>query len=135
MMNGWERVVDNLIARVTGPMHFRLLLQPAMALYLGVRDGIKDAQQGRHAYLWTICTHADQRRELLLSGMRSVAKVLTMAFVIDAVYQAIELHWFYPGEAVLVALVLALIPYLLVRGPVNRIAGLRMSRRQAQPRV
>jgi hypothetical protein len=135
MMSGWDRVVDNLIARVTGPMHFRLLLQPATALYLGIRDGIKDAQQGRPAYFWTICTHADQRRELLRHGIRSIAKVLIMALIIDAVYQVIELHWFYPGEAVIVALVLALIPYLLVRGPVNRIAGLRMSRRQAQPRV
>ena len=135
MMNGWERVVDNLMDRVTGPMHFRLLLQPATAIFLGIRDGIKDAHEGRHAYFWTICTHADQRRELLRSGMRAVAKVLLMALIIDAVYQVIELHWFYPGEAIVVAFVLAFIPYLLIRGPVNRIASLRMSRRQAQPRV
>ena len=28
------RVADNLIARVTGPMKFRLLLQPSMAIFL-----------------------------------------------------------------------------------------------------
>jgi hypothetical protein len=64
--------------------------------------------------------------------MQSVVKVSTMALVVDAVFQIIELRWFYPGEAVLVALVLALIPYLLIRGLVNRIVSLRASRRQPQ---
>jgi hypothetical protein len=40
----------------------------------------------------------------------------------DAIYQFIALRWFYPGEAILVTLQLAFVPYLLVRGPANRIA-------------
>ena len=44
------------------------------------------------------------------------------AIVIDVVYQFIVFRWFYPGEALVVAFVLAIVPYLLVRGPVNRIA-------------
>ena len=117
MVSGLDRVIENLVARVWGPMHFRLLLQPAVAIFLGVKDGIKDAHQGRPAYFWTICTRAEARGELLRSGLRTVAKVMIMAVVIDAIYQIIQLHWFYPGEAVLVALVLAFIPYLLIRGP------------------
>lgn len=135
MPSGWERVVENLIARVTGPMHLRLLLQPAVAVFLGVKDGIKDAHEGRSPYFWTMCTRADTRRELLRSGIRAVAKVMIMALIMDAIFQIIELHWFYPGEAVLVALVLAFIPYLLIRGPVNRIVSRRASRRQPQPRI
>jgi hypothetical protein len=135
MVSGWQRIVENMISRVTGPMHLRLLLQPAVAIFLGVKDGIKDAQEGRPAYLWTICTNAESRVELLQSGMRKVAKVMIMALIVDAIFQIIELHWFYPEEAVLVALVLAFIPYLLIRGPVNRIVSLRASRRQPQPRV
>ena len=45
-----------------------------------------------------------------------------MAIVIDAVYQYREFAWFYPGEALLVAFSLAFVPYVLLRGPVNRIA-------------
>jgi hypothetical protein len=40
----------------------------------------------------------------------------------DVIYQAIALKTFYPGEAVIVALTLAFLPYLLLRGPVARIA-------------
>jgi lauroyl/myristoyl acyltransferase len=40
----------------------------------------------------------------------------------DLIYQVIVLRWFYPLEALIVALVLAFLPYILLRGPVNRIA-------------
>ena len=47
-----------------------------------------------------------------------------MAIVIDGIYQFIVCRWFYPGEAIITALILAFVPYLLIRGPVNRIARL-----------
>jgi hypothetical protein len=42
----------------------------------------------------------------------------------------IVLRWFYPGEALIVAFILACVPYLLLRGPVNRM-GRRWQRRAA----
>ena len=42
----------------------------------------------------------------------------------DTIYQAVEFESFYPTEAVIVALVLAFIPYVLLRGPIARIARL-----------
>jgi hypothetical protein len=45
-----------------------------------------------------------------------------LAFVLDVVYQYLAFRWFYPGEALMVAFSLAFIPYLLIRGPVNRVA-------------
>lgn len=54
-----------------------------------------------------------------------MAKVFIIAFVIDAIYQYIVLRWFYPGEALIVAFVLAVVPYVLIRGPVNRLAQTR----------
>jgi hypothetical protein len=49
--------------------------------------------------------------------------VFILAMVLDVVYQLIEHRWtVYPGEAVLVAIILAIVPYLLLRGPINRIA-------------
>ena len=37
------------------------------------------------------------------------------------IYEFITVRWFYPGEAVVVALVLAIVPYLMLRGLVNRL--------------
>lgn len=118
----WDRILDNLTARITGPMHFRIFMQPAMALFLGIRDGLKDAHEGKPAYFWALCTGSSGRTELLRGGTKSVARVLILAIILDAIYQLIELHWFYPGESIIVAVLLAFIPYLFIRGPVNRIA-------------
>lgn len=116
------RIYENLIGRVSGPMKFRLILQPLMAAIFAIRSGLKDAKEGRPAYFWAIFTQPERRRELLREGWKSVGKIFVIAVIIDAVYQFIVLRWLYPGEALLVAAILAFVPYLLIRGPVNRIA-------------
>ncbi len=103
-------------------MSFRLVLQPAVAIFFAIRDGRRDALEGRPAYFWTIFSDASQRGELLREGWKAVVKVFIMAVVIDAIYQYLVQSWFYPGEALIVAFILAFLPYLLLRGPVNRIA-------------
>ena len=105
-------------------MKFRLVLQPAMALFLAIRSGLKDAREGKPPYFWALFTDAGERRAMLKDGWKSVGKVFVLAIVLDAIYQFIVQRWVYPGEAVLVAIILAILPYLLVRGPVNRIARL-----------
>jgi hypothetical protein len=122
MDSTWQRFVDDMIGRISGPMQFRLYLQPGMALIQGIRDGLKDAHTDQPAYFWSIFTTPGRRGELLKNGLKSVARVMILAIAMDAVYQYIELRWFYPGEAVMVAIILGFIPYLLIRGPVNRIS-------------
>jgi hypothetical protein len=116
-----SRFFGNLVDRVSGPMHFRLVLQPLMAVIFAIRDGRKDAHEGKAAYFWALFTDPGHRRDMLRSGWKSVGKVFVIAIILDAVYQYIELKWFYPGEAVAVALILAIVPYLLIRGPANRL--------------
>lgn len=116
------RIYENLIERVSGPMRFRLIIQPLMAAILAIRSGLKDAKEARPAYFWAIFIMAGHRRELLRDGWKSVGKVFITAVVIDTAYQLVALRWFYPGEALLVSAILAFVPYLLIRGPVNRIA-------------
>jgi hypothetical protein len=117
------RIWESLGQRVTGPMKFRLLLQPTMAIIFAIRDGLKDARLGKPAYFWGLfTTGAPERSAMLRDGWKSVGKVFILAIVLDGVYQYIVLRWFYPGEALIVALILAIVPYVLVRGPVNRIA-------------
>jgi hypothetical protein len=127
-MDTLHRVVTDLIGRLAGPLHFRLLLQPAMATFFGIRDGLKDAREGQPPYFWSFFTDRSHDKERLKSGLKAVAKVLVSALVMDAIYQLIALHWFYPGEALIVALELAFVPYLIIRGPANRIAKWWLSR-------
>lgn len=115
------RMLENLAGRITGPLSLRLILQPGMAVFFAVRDGLKDGSEGRLPYFWAFVFKPESRRELIRSGWKSVGKVFGMAVVIDAVYQYIALRWFYPGEALTVAFVLACIPYVLIRGPVSRL--------------
>ena len=116
------RFINDLIDRLTGPLHFRFLLQPVMATFFGIRDGLRDAREGKPAYFWEMYTTPARRKELLRGGLKSVLKILILAVILDAIYQIIALHWFYIGEDLVVAMGLAFVPYLLIRGPTNRIA-------------
>ncbi len=115
-----RRVWENLIGRSSGPMHFRLILQPAVATFLAIRAGLADAREGRPAFLWAAITNPAYRRELLRDGWKDVGKVFSLAAVLDAIYQLIVHRGVYLGELLIVATVLAIVPYVLVRGPVNR---------------
>lgn len=114
------RFMENIVGRVHGPMKFRFLLQPLMAILFAFRDGRKDARAGKPAYGWALFTNPDHRRDMLRDGWKSVGKIFVIALLLEAVYQYIVLKWFYPGEALVVAVLLALVPYLLLRGPINR---------------
>ena len=65
---------------------------------------------------------------MLQDGWKAIGKVFVLAIALDVIYQFIvRRSWIYPGEAFLVAVTLALMPYLLIRGLATRIA-----RRRAQ---
>jgi hypothetical protein len=116
------RVWMNVVGRVGGPMTFRIILQPTMATLLALRAGLKDAREGRPPYFWAILTDAKNRADLLREGWRGIARVFLLAVIMDVIYQWIVQRWVYPVEVVIVAILLAVVPYLLIRGPVNRIA-------------
>ena len=117
---GW---IDGLIARVNGPMSFRLLLQPLMASFFAFRDGRKDAKEGRPPCFWTMFTEPEQRREMLRSGWTSIGKVFILAMVLDGVFQYLEFDRFRFGGVFVAGVILALVPYVMLRGPVNRLSS------------
>lgn len=117
----WARIIENIVDRVSGPMKFRLLLQPVMACIFAFRSGIKDAREGKPPYFWALWTQPAHRADMLRDGWKSIGKVFLLAIVLDVVYQIIVLKFVYPGEVLLVALSLAILPYLIVRGLVNRL--------------
>lgn len=118
----FERLWQNLIDRPNRQMAFRFILQPSMAAIFAVRHGISDARSNRTPYLWTIIRVPGRRVERLREGLNATAKIMLVALVIDIAYQALELKTLYPVEALIIALLLAFIPYVLLRGLVARVA-------------
>jgi hypothetical protein len=116
------RVWENLLERPSGPLALRFIVQPLVAAIFAVRDGLKDARHGRTPYFWTILSDPAQRAGRLREGFKAVGKIIVLAMVLDAIYQIVALRKFYPGEALIIAFVLAYVPYLLIRGPVARVA-------------
>ena len=118
-----SRVWRNVVARPGGPMTFRFVLQPAMAIIAALRDGVADARLGREPYLSAILRGVGGRGARLWEGIVSTARILILGVVMDIAYQLVFLDEFFPGEAAIVAVLLAFVPYLLLRGPIGRIAG------------
>ena len=116
----WTRIAADLLDRVTRPMKFRLVLQPIMASIFAIKAGLHDARTGQPPYFWSLFTNPAQRVSMLKDGWKSVGKVFMLALVLDVVYQIIVMRFVYPGEAFITAVLLAIVPYLLLRGLVTR---------------
>jgi hypothetical protein len=122
------RIAGDLVGRLDGPLKFRFLLQPLMAILFAIRDGRKDALAGRDPYGWAVLSKAGHRGRLLHECWIAMKKVFFIALLMDVLYQLIVFRWIYLGEALIIAPVLAFIPYILFRGPMCRLTR-RMQRR------
>lgn len=118
----WTRVFASIAERPGGPMTFRFILQPVMAAILACIDGVRDARSGAPPYFWSLLTGAEPRLERLHDGLIATSRVILLGLVMDVAYQLIEFNSFFPGEAAIVAVLLAFLPYLLLRGPFERLA-------------
>lgn len=120
-----HRFIGDLIARTDGPMTFRFFLQPVMALIAATHDGIKDAALGRSPYFFRLLhggTHST-RLQTFREGFTAVTRILLLGVGMDVIYQIKVFGAFrYPNETLVIAIVLAFVPYLLLRGPVARLA-------------
>ena len=120
-----SRAWEQLVGRLDGPMFFRFVLQPIVATVLAVRAGLADARAHRAPYLWTVATDREARGRLVRDGFKDVGGVFVFAILLDLVYQLMVFGWIFPVQSLLVAVTLALVPYVLVRGPVTRLASRR----------
>lgn len=127
-----SRMWTDLLARPGGPFAFRLILQPLMAILFAVRDGYRDARTGRSPYAWTMLHDPGRRRGRLVEGVKATVKVVLLGVAIDTAYQFRVLGRFYPGEALGFALLLGFVPYLLIRGPADRVVRWLSAHRRPQ---
>jgi len=59
---------------------------------------------------------------MLRDGWKSIGRVFVLALALDIVYQVIEFGTLYVAEAIFVAFLLAILPYLILRGLITRLA-------------
>ena len=125
IIDALKQAVENLLGRASGPMHFRLILQPLMATIFAFLAGRKDAAAGNPAFLMEFITNPDERGRLMRSAWKDVGKVFVLALVLDGVYQFIVFKAFHPVETLVVGVVLAILPYIVFRGPFTRLLRAR----------
>lgn len=120
-----HRFAHGFMSRLEGPYQFRMIVQPLMAVIFAIIDGLKDAKLGKPAYFWAVATSSEHRRTLLRDGWKHFGKIFILAIILDVLYQ-LKVHGTIHSWVgiILAALVLAVIPYMVLRGPVNRIARL-----------
>jgi len=120
-----ERFFRDIFARLSGPGKMRLVVQPTVAVILGVGSGMKDAQAGCPPFLWALAFHPTHRRELLRSALISIRDLAAIAILLDLISQFLIFHQVHPGAALLVGPVLISLPYVLARALTNRIVRKR----------
>ena len=119
------RVWEQLAGRIEGPLAFRFVCQPLVAAILAIRAGVADAQDHRAPYLWSVLSNPQERRQLIHEGFKDVTRVFVFAIGLDVIYQLIVFRWVYPLQSLVVAMLLAIVPYVLIRGPVTRLKSRR----------
>jgi hypothetical protein len=129
------RGLENLVGRADGLMSFRVIVQPMVATILALRSGLRDAREGQPPFLWTVLADQSVRYQLMRQGWKDVGGVFIVALVLDSIYQILMHSGIYPLELLLTATILAIIPYVIVRGLVTRLARGRTAKQQNDDRA
>ena len=124
LMGMLRNLIDQLFGRLSGPLNFRLVVMPTVVTLLALRADWKDAREGRPAFLGAFIKDPVERRRLLRLALKDIGRIFIVAIVLDSAYQLIVFRWVYPGQVLIVAVVCAIVPYVLVRGPITRTARL-----------
>jgi hypothetical protein len=118
---------EDILARLSGPGRLRFILQPVVAIFLGSRDGMKDARLGHAPFLWVLLFHRNRRSDAFRSAINSLRNLVALAILMDVIAQILIFRQVRPGAALLVGPVLIGVPYGLARAFANRLAR-RMGR-------
>jgi hypothetical protein len=124
---------QGLARRLAGPFPARFILQPLVAIILGIRDGMTDARLGRAPFGMALLFERDSaipRSELLKTSLRHILTPLVIGIVLDMVVQWYLFHRVIIVAAISVGSLLVGIPYSIARGLTNRFVTNRDKRRR-----
>ena len=118
LARGWE----NLIGRLGGPMSFRFLIQPAVAIIFAIRAGVNDARQNNPTFLACALSNPSSWRARMRLSWKDVGTVFIVALILDSIYQVVVHAGIFTLELLITATILALVPYIVFRDLVARVA-------------
>lgn len=124
-------ILDKLAERLTGPMHFRFILQPLVAILLGIRDGRLDAEAGNPPFVLEWFFSPQNRSEQIQSALKTLMKPVLFGIILDSLAQYILFKHINPGGAFMVGTFVMAVPYSLAREITNRIVRKNMLKKQA----
>jgi hypothetical protein len=110
-----SRLLEDIPKRLTGPGRFRFLLQPAVAILLGVRAGITDARAGNSPFLFSLLFHSPHRSSLLKQAFSQLSVLIAMSILLDLIAQFLILRQVFPVPALVLGPVLIALPYSIAR--------------------
>lgn len=110
--------IPPLLALGDAPLSFRFVVQPALALLLGLRDGRMDVRAGRRPFF--LCLFEPGRRNRLTAALRAIAVPFAMAIAADALVQQAVSGRVRIDHAVVIGFLLIAVPYVAARGLSNR---------------
>ncbi len=91
---------DQLVGRFRGPLNFRLLVMPTVVTIIALRAVWRDLRDGRPAFLGIWIQDPVERKRVFHGWFKDVGRIFLIAIVLD------------------------ITPYVLVRGPVHLLAAL-----------
>jgi hypothetical protein len=112
-----ENLFEYIHTMLGGPGAFRFLVQPAVALLLGIRDGRADSHAGRSPIL---STPGPGRWTRVATALRRVAVPLGLAIGLSLLFQFVILGTARLWVALAFAALFVALPYLLARGLARR---------------
>lgn len=122
VVNVLQLGLDQLLGRLSGPLNFRLVVMPTVVTIIALRAAWKDLREGRPAFLGVWIQDPLERKRVFRGWRKEVGRIFLIAVVLDVTYQLIVFRWVYPGLVLVVAVACAIVPYVLVRGPVQLFA-------------
>jgi len=123
-----SRNVEQLLGRASGPLNFRLVMMPIVVTVLAIRAHLRDVREGKPIFFGAFITSPTERKRLFRSGLKDFGRVFIFACVLDTTYQILVFRSFFPIEMLIVAVVCAIVPYFLIRGPVTRLVYILQQR-------
>jgi hypothetical protein len=125
---------DSIWHELTTAGRFRLIIQPALAMVLGVRIGLADARAGSQPFIARLIRSPHERWSLLRESIVHAAKPLTLALLMDGLFQYLTFGRIRILAAIIVGILLVWLPFSSTRGLTNRVwtsHRRRMARRAA----
>jgi hypothetical protein len=118
----FEGIARDLTGRglLGGKFQIRLILQPLVAILLGLKFGIRDAKSGHRPFFQRLVAGDEHRGHLFKQSLRDAIIPLCIAFILDSILQKMILGHIRPAAAIIVGGLLVYLPFVIVRALANR---------------